>query len=127
MTQPEAWDKNGIPILPGDLLRQFSGRLGRHKIYHYYIARIDNCGRLIACNYDDGKPRSFLNGGINECRLVGRQHEFSVIAGIHRHEHDDKIIKKRYRKMYWTDKDGKKWLDCHPYERVKVKNETQNA
>lgn len=121
MNQPEAWDKNGIPILPGDLLRSFHYKDGRRNMYLYHVVCHDDRGYLMAQMYNSIDHK-------DNFRLCGQQGDSEVVAGLGRHRVDDPIIRRGSRKYVIRDRNGNGYLLCQPHERVRVKDAaTQNA
>lgn len=112
MIKPGAWDKHGIPILPGDLLQTYHFRDGRRNMYLYHIATLEKGKYLTAMPY---------RGDGSGIRIFGKQESTEVIAGLNYHDIDDPMIQKRYRKCILTGPNGEKKLLCAPHERVRVK------
>lgn len=108
-----AWDRRGVPILPGDLIKTFHYRDGRRNMYLYHIVEMDESGKLRGHSY---------NSWVDHYLLIGKQVSTEVVAGLHQHEIDDPIIRPYFRRFVWTDASGRKCLRCQPHERVKVKD-----
>lgn len=96
MSDPIAWDKKGIPIQHGDLLKTYHFTDGRRKQFFYHVAvwRHDQ-NALEAIPYSYVLPDSPCSGG-RFC-LIGMQSEMEVIEG-------DPHYDNGYPKLFWERK-----------------------
>ena len=67
----QAWDANGFPIAPGDLIRSFhfiGARRKRHYLYHTVVMRDGELWMIPTCHLEATKT-----GGGGDCRIWERQ------------------------------------------------------